>query len=479
MYMPCTNSRILIVDDDSADLAAASVILRLSGFGEVETEIDSSRVIDKMSGSKFDVVLLDLNMPCLSGVDLLPQLVERFPETPVIMLTSSYDVNQIVACMKLGAFDYLVKPADRELLVTTLRKALEHKALSRQVSVLQERLINHRLEHPEAFAEFVTRNSKMRSLFEYLEIVSLTPKVVLITGESGTGKELIARIIHRLSCCKGELVPVNVAGLDDMMFSDTLFGHKKGAFTGAEQAREGLIVKAAEGVLFLDEIGDLAETSQIKLLRLIQEREYYPAGSDVPSKCRARIICATNRNLGELVKDGKFRNDLYFRLNVHHVALPPLRERKEDLPLLLDHLVGQAAREMGFKVPACPKELLDLLAVYHFPGNVRELQCMVFDAVARSKGGILSCEPFRQFMAAEKANPHRVLSTDEQADDSRSFQGKVEWVWGHFPTLREVEDSLIDAALAAANGNQGIAATMLGLKRPALTMRLKVRKNRI
>jgi len=471
------SSRILIVDDDSNVIKATSAILQMNGFSEIETEIDSRKVLDRMSTGRIDVVILDLFMPHLSGIELLPQLLERYPQVPVIVMTGAYDLKRAVECMKLGASDYLVKPAESELLVTTLAKALERSALTEQVSALRDHLINDQLDHPEAFAEIVTRNRKMRSLFQYLEIISVSPQPILITGESGTGKELVARTIHRLSGCKGELVSVNLAGLDDTMFSDTLFGHKRGAFTGAEQVREGLIIKAADGVLFLDEIGDLFESSQIKLLRLIQEREFYPVGSDMPRKCTARIVCASNKDINGLVAAGQFRNDLYYRLNVHHVALPPLRERKEDIPLLLDHFIALAAAEMGIKPPSYPHELLELLGVYHFPGNIREMQGMVIDAVARSKAGMLSQEPFRRFIAAVKTHPHLPPPT-ERTVDHQSLLNKLEWIWGHFPTIREAEDLLIDTALGAAKGNQGIAATMLGLKRQTFNMRLKTRRNR-
>jgi DNA-binding NtrC family response regulator len=319
----------------------------------------------------------------------------------------------------------------------------------------------------------VTRSRRMRALFQYLEVVARSPQPVLISGESGTGKELVARAIHRLSGCSGELVAVNLAGLDDALFSDTLFGHKRGAFSGADQLREGLIVKAADGLLLLDEIGDLADSSQVKLLRLIQEREFYPVGSDIPRKCDARIVCATNRDIRQLAEGGRFRNDLYYRLNVHHVALPPLRERKEDIPLLLDHFIGQAADSLGITPPSYPKELLELLAAYHFPGNVRELEGMVIDAVVRSNSRTLSQEPFRRFITAERRN---LLSIPPAVDDV-TRQRMLEGIWGYFPTLREAEELLIDLALKVARDNQGIAATMLGLKRQTLNMRLKARKS--
>jgi DNA-binding NtrC family response regulator len=258
------------------------------------------------------------------------------------------------------------------------------------------------------------------------------------------------------------------------MFSDTLFGHKKGAFTGADQLREGLIVKAANGVILLDEIGDLGESSQIRLLRLIQEREFYPVGSDTPRKSETRIVCASNKNLKELVAQGRFRNDLYYRLNIHHVELPPLRNRKEDLPLLLEHFIRQAAKSLGINSPSYPKELMDLLVSYHFPGNVRELQGIVFDAVARSKAGKLSQEPFRQVMSAVRAPAVEPATFDIPGDDNRL--GLLEAIWGHFPTLDEAESYLIDVAMNIAKKNQGTAATMLGLKRQTFNIRLKKRK---
>jgi len=279
----------------------------------------------------------------------------------------------------------------------------------------------------------------------------------------------VTRAIHRLSGCKGELVSVNLAGLDDTMFTDTLFGHKKGAFTGADQLRDGLIVKAANGVILLDEIGDLGESSQIRLLRLIQEREFYPVGSDTPRKSEARIVCASHKDLKELVALGRFRNDLYYRLNVHHVELPPLRNRKEDIPLLLEHFLAKAAQVLNKKKPTPPSELLNLLSLYSFPGNIRELEALVFDAVARHVSGVMSTETFRRLIT-----PDQTIETPvKSAMDHETLQQKFDEIWGHFPTLREAEECLVDTALKLANDNQSIAASMLGLKRQTLNMKIK------
>ena len=288
-----SNYKILIVDDDPNAVRVCTTVLNLNGFSNIETESDSRKMMEKMTAARIDIVILDLFMPHLTGIDLLPLLQENYPQVPVIMLTSSYDIRQAIECMKLGAFDYLFKPFENELLVNTLKKALERKDLTDQVIELRDRLINNRLDHPEVFERIVTRNCKMRSLCEYMEIISTSHQVVLISGESGTGKELVAQAIYQLSGCEGELVSVNLAGVEDQFFSDTLFGHTKGAFTGADRTLDGLLVKAANGVIFLDEIGDLSESSQIKLLRLIQEREFYPVGSDKPRKCMARIVCAS------------------------------------------------------------------------------------------------------------------------------------------------------------------------------------------
>ncbi|NVN92808.1 MAG: sigma-54-dependent Fis family transcriptional regulator [Desulfuromonadales bacterium] len=472
--------RVLIVDDEINTLKACTTSLKMNGLRDIVTESDSRRVMDIMDGGGIDAVVLDLFMPHVSGMELLPKLREKFPQVPVIIVTAAYELERAVECVKMGAFDYLVKPVENERLTLTLLKALECRALTDQVSTLREYLVEDRLDHPDVFEDIVSCSRKMRVIFQYLEVIAKSPQPVLITGESGTGKELVTRAIHRLSGCKGELVSVNLAGLDDTMFSDTLFGHKKGAFTGADQLRDGLIVKAANGVILLDEIGDLGESSQIRLLRLIQEREFYPVGSDTPRKSETRIVCASNKDLKELVASGRFRNDLFYRLNIHHVELPPLRSRKEDIPLLLEYFIRQAAKTLAISPPSYPKELLDLLAVYHFPGNVRELQGIVFDAVARSKSGKLSQEPFRQVMSTVRlpaVRSQEPVSATPRIPGEDPRQDLLEEIFGHFPTLREAEDYLIEVAMKRAKGNQGTAAAMLGLKRQTFNIRLKKRSS--
>jgi DNA-binding NtrC family response regulator len=461
--------RVLIVDDEINTLKASATILKMNGLNDVTTESDSRQVLEIMNAGNTDVVLLDLFMPHLSGMELLPLLREQHPQVPVIILTAAYEIERAVECIKAGAFDYLVKPVEPERMLITLQKAFECSVLNAQVTNLRDHLVEDRLDHPDVFEEIVSCSRKMRSIFQYLEVIAKSPQPVLITGESGTGKELVTRAIHRLSGCKGELVSVNLAGLDDTMFSDTLFGHKRGAFTGAEQLRDGLVVKAANGVILLDEIGDLGESSQIRLLRLIQEREFYPVGSDTPRKSEARIVCASNKNLKDLVASGKFRNDLFYRLNVHHVELPPLRNRKEDIPLLLDHFLAKAAKVLDKKKPTPPLELGTLLQLYSFPGNIREFEALVFDAVAQHTSGILSMECFRKLIEGEHPAAQSAPITNAATEES-----SLTAVFGHFPTIREVEERMINEAMALAKGNQGIAASLLGMTRQTLNNRLRV-----
>jgi len=300
----------------------------------------------------------------------------------------------------------------------------------------------------------------MLNLFQYIEVLAGTAQPVLIMGETGVGKELFARTIHAVSGLKGPFIAVNVAGLDDTVFSDTLFGHVRGAFTGADKDREGLIAKASGGTLLLDEIGEINIASQLKLLRLLQEGDYYPLGSDTPKKSTARIVAATNKSLSDLVDRGVFRNDLYFRLRGHQIAAPPLRERMEDIPLLFDRFLEEAAQALNKKKPAVPPELFTLLATYNFPGNVRELKSMVYDALARHRTSVLSTESFRAIILSE------------HAVDSHVKQNGVLGTADRLPTLREAEDGLITEALRRSAGNQSIAASLLGINRSTLNKRL-------
>lgn len=460
--------KILLVDDEPQILKTTMLTLQTSGLTGVLTLSDSTQVMDLLTREPIAVIVLDLRMPKVSGLELLPKIVTEYPDIPVLLVTANDEVDTVVEAMKMGAFDYLVKPVDPSRLVASVRKALEMRSMAKELSSLKQYMLADRLDHPDVFASMVTGNKKMRAVFQYVEVVSPTREPILIVGETGVGKELIAKAIHQLSGCKGNFVALNVAGLDDNMITDTLFGHKKGAFTGAEASRDGLISKASGGTLFLDEIGDINEASQIKLLRLLQEQEYYPVGSDLVQKSDARIVMATNRDLQKLIADGKFRNDLYYRLFAHQIHVPPLRDRTDDIPLLLEHFLENAAQSIGKKKPTAPPELPVLLSVYDFPGNIREIEALVTDAVIRHAGGILSMESFRNVIGDERRNGEREKAT---IPDDEPLKG----LFGHFPTIAEVENYMIDEAMKLSRGNQGVASNMLGIGRQTLNKRLKKR----
>ena len=461
------NFPILVVDDEEEILFTTSVTLRSAGFSRVLTEGDSRRVMETLARQEVALILLDLYMPHLPGYDLLREIAANHPEIPVIVVTAANEAEMAVECMKGGAFDYFVKPVEPPRLLATVRRALEMHSLRSQVNSLSSRLLTGELRNPEAFAPIITRSPKMRAIFQYLEAVAGSDQPLLITGETGVGKELVARTAHDVSGRSGPFVAVNIAGLDDMVFSDTLFGHRRGAFTGADQQREGLIARAAGGTLFLDEIGDLPPSSQVKLLRLLQEQEYYPLGSDTPSRSAARVIVATNRNLNAMMTEGSFRKDLYYRLNAHRVQIPPLRERREDIPLLAEHFFREAAASLSRPKPTVPPELAGYLGTYGFPGNIRELRAMVFDAMARHDRGVLSLAGFREAIGSQcrptAASPLPFLQGLRAGNSPPA---------GPIPTLKEAEEALIAHALRIANGNQGIAAAHLGITRQALNKRL-------
>jgi len=461
---------VLLVDDEENFLLTARMILSSDGINNVIECSDSRKVMPLLSEQDFSVVVLDMNMPYFTGWELLPAIVQDYPLIPVVILTAINEVKTAVDCMRSGAYYYLVKPIEDESRFTmTLRRAIEMREMRNENTLLKQYLLSDKLEHPEVFSDIVTQSDNMRSIFQYIEAISKTFMPVLVTGETGVGKELIAHSIHKLSGRRGEFVSLNVAGVDDTLFSDTLFGHKRGAFTGADRDRKGLIEQAAGGTLFLDEIGDLSLESQVKLLRLLQEGKYYPIGSDVPKLSDARIIVATNRDITDMQKKDRFRKDLYYRLRTHHIHIPPLHERKDDIQLLVDHFMEKSAQALGKKKPTPPKELFILLNTYNFPGNIRELEGMVFDAVSRHKSGVLSMESFKDKIGFGQDGNQ--MNYSDEGNEDRSEDNTIIFP-EQFPTLKDAEQMVIDEALRRANGNQTIAAQLLGMTRRALNNRL-------
>ena len=483
------DAKVLLVDDVPANLRLLLELLKGSGL-EVATAINGLTALKAAPKIMPDLVLLDIMLPDVSGYEVCRRL-KADPETadiPVIFISAlgeSFDKLQAFAA---GGVDYIAKPFfPEEVLVRvwthidlrrTLQAVREQKRLlekekaerektEQELGKYQEQIsgfLSGQLLHPEVFSRIVTQNEKMHSIFQYVEALACSTEPVLIVGESGVGKELIARTVHDVCSPGGPWVAINVAGFDDNHFSDPLFGHKKGAYTDARQERSGMVKKASGGTLFLDEIGDLSQSSQIKLLRLLQEKEYLPLGSDQVSQVECSIIVATNVDLKKNVVKGTFRQDLYFRLATHCVEIPPLRERKDDIPLLLEHFLFEAARKLNKKKPPYPVELPLLLNNYSYPGNIREFRSLVYDAMSRHQKHMLSMERFSQVITGSQES--RDLLLPPESGTKVDFKHDL-------PGLKELSELLIREALSRTNGNQSMAAKLIGITPSALNMRLK------
>lgn len=453
--------KILLIDDEVMALTAMENYLMLVGNYEIHKCADSRLVIDLVRSGGFDLIIMDLTMPHISGKELLKKIEENNPEVPIIVVTGENEVDTAVACMQSGAKDFIAKPISPERLASSINTILEIQELKREVSSLK--ISNHEanLKNPNAFNEIITASQTMIKLFHYMEVISITNRPVMIQGETGVGKELFAKAIHTLSNRSGPFIAINSAGLEENVFSDTLFGHVKGSFTGADFDRMGLIEKAHGGTIFLDEIGDMGVNLQVKLLRLLQENEFMAIGSDQIKKANVRILAATNCNLKEMQEKGSFRKDLFYRLTDHQIFVPPLRERKEDIDLLVKHFVKSIAKEFNLNQIVFPKELVDGLRFYNFPGNIRELQKIVFDAISQHKNGVISKE-----LVLSKINSPDNKTEDNGVNPDLIFPHKL-------PTLKEMNHYLIEEALKRAFGNQSSAARLLGITPQALNQKLK------
>jgi two-component system NtrC family response regulator len=372
---------VLIVDDERNYLLVLSELLSEEGY-EVVTAEGGLRGLECIEESDFDVVITDMKMPGMDGMEFLERVKLRLPDTPVVMMTAFGSVEKAVEAMRKGAFDYILKPFKNEELKLTIAKAIDHYHLVRQ-----NRRMARELQGKYHFGNIIGKSAKMQRIFELIEKVAPTKATVLITGDSGTGKELIARAIHYNSPRNEQaFISVNCGALPENLLESELFGHEKGAFSGAVNQRKGRFELAHEGTLFLDEISEMSFPLQVKLLRILQEMEFERVGGSHTLKVDVRMVAASNRNLKEEAANGKFRSDLYYRLNVVHVHLPSLKERKDDLPLLVNHFVAKYAKEASRESIVMSSEAMGRILDYDWPGNVRELENAIERAIILSNG---------------------------------------------------------------------------------------------
>ena len=444
-------SKILVVDDETAHRKMIETVLSAEGY-EIHQAEDGQSAVAAVETQFFDLVLMDIRMRPMDGMEALKQIRQISPGIQIVLMTAYASVGTAVDALRFGAHDYLIKPLDIEELKLLVKKTLRHRRLEQENLFLKERLGDHlRFDH------IIGRSSTMGKLFETLSLVAPSEATVLITGESGTGKELIANALHQNSPRREHpLIKVNCAALPEPLLESELFGHEKGAFTGAVARKPGRFQLAHKASLFLDEIGDMSLTTQVKILRVLQEQEFEPVGGTQTLKVDIRVIAATNKDLKEEIEAGRFREDLFYRLNVVTLNVPPLRDRREDIPLLADFFLKRYAEKNRRHMKGFSPRAVDLLMRHPWPGNVRELENVVERAVILAREETISPmdlpSAIRELDASE---------TDLLADLT---PGK---------SLKEVERRMILRTLEEAGGNRTHAAEILGISRRTLQLKLK------
>ncbi len=449
------NTKILIVDDDPGHLISVKTIIRSWGY-LVETADDGTTAVEIVKSSPMDLILMDVRMTKMSGIEALKEIKAYNPAIPVIIMTAYSSVDSAVEAIKSGAYDYLMKPLDFEVLKLTIERAGEHAGLKEENRALREHL-----QSDYEMANIIGRSRPMKKLLEMMAMVAPSEATVLITGASGTGKELIARSLHFNSLRKDQsLVVVNCAAITETLLESELFGHEKGAFTGADKRREGRFMQADNGTIFLDEIGETSPTMQAKLLRVLQEKEIQRVGGEETLKVDVRIIAATNRNLEKEVAEGNFREDLFYRLNVMPLNVPPLKERRDDIPLLAQHFLERYAKKNRKPIKGFVPLAMDMLVNYEWPGNVRELENAIERAVILATGEHVT----------ESQLPFNI--TDQYDSAPKQSESEPQILDGTH-SLEDIEREAILAALSASNGNKTEAAKRLGVTRKTLHNKLK------
>ncbi len=442
-------ARILVVDDERSMREMLEILLRREGH-EVAVAENGRRALALIKTRAFDMVISDLKMPDMSGIEVLRAAKAANEQVIGIIITAYGSKESIQEVLRLGAADYLDKPFNVDELRFRVRKELERRQLQQE-----NRLLKRALQHTHSFANIIGRSPAMQAVFQLIETIAPTGSTVLITGESGTGKELVARAIHFNSPRKDRpFVALNCGALPEALLESELFGHVRGAFTGAETNKKGLIEVAEKGTVFLDEIGDMSPMMQVKLLRVLQERKFRRVGGTEEIDADIRIIAATNRDLAKLVADGRFREDLYYRINVIPVHLPSLRERQEDVPLLAEHFVAKYGAQVGKTVTGIAPEAMACLQAYHWPGNIRELENAIERAVALERGPLIQPESLPERIRQNGARPTGAVGLPAAIPET-GFDLERH--------VQAIEREYIAEALRRAGGVKVKAADLLGM----------------
>jgi len=446
--------KILIIDDDQAILNYLEVFLMQAGKFEVQCLSESKKAYETIFEFQPELILLDMDMPEVTGLDILHFLSER-PDAPEILILSGVeDIELAVKAIKLGAYDYLTKPLDRAKLLISIDRTLERRTLKLKVEELRSHLEG--TEEDDPFVKIINCSPQMQKVLKYIERIAPTDNPVLIWGESGTGKELIARAIHKLSKRKDKLfVAINASILASELFASEFFGHTKGAFTGAVSDKTGILEKADHGTLFLDEIGDLSLSVQVKLLRVLQEGEFFPVGSTKSRRVDVRLITATNKDLQEEIQQGNFRTDLFYRLNVSSVFVEPLRKREGDIVFLAPYFLSKYATTHNKKINTISEDVLALLQRYHYPGNVRELENIINSAVLLENSKELTRRSLPQYFL------------------EATLKAKYSLAGTQCKSMIQIEKEHIEHILKHTGGNRTMASKILGLSRVSLIAKIK------
>jgi len=450
--------RILVIDDDKDLRFNLSSILKDEGYDVIAVG-DGREALKAVQNNSPNLALLDIRLPSMNGIEILEKLKRMDKDLLIIMLTAYAEVKDAVKAMKLGAFDYITKPFDNEELILTIKKALSTQYLSREVESLRRRLGER-----SVIEEVMGESPQIKQVLKQVEIIAATNMTVILQGESGTGKDLIAKMIHEKSLRKDKpFIAIDSGAIPDTLVESELFGYEKGAFTGAEERKDGKFEQANGGTLFFDEITNLPNSIQMKLLRAVQERKFQHLGGKKDISVDVRIIVATNISLYEAVRTGKFRDDLFHRLNEFHIDLPPLRERTEDLPVLIKYFLDEANRELGKKTGDFSGAAMKFLLDYHWPGNVRELKNLIKRAVllADSKDITPVCLSLNN--GNQPTQPHLQSDTKEGVS-IREMKKRA---------TKEIEEKMIKEALAKAGGNKTKAAKLLKIDRMTLYSKIK------